>query len=94
MEDIGDFITEAGRGIARLLYYLIRFLLWLVWEIGIEFISWSVGWVIVKLVTCGHYPKHGILEQDDAPLITALVIELLGLFSLILLSSWLYSLAF
>jgi len=38
-----EVVTEAGRPLFRLFYYIFRGLLWLAWDLSIKIIGWSIG---------------------------------------------------
>jgi len=89
-----EVVTEAGRPFFRLFYYIFRGLLWLAWDLSIEIIGWTIGWIILRMVTIGKYPQFQLSEQDKVPLWQALSIEFLGVSALGLTVVTFYSLAF
>ena len=76
---IDDLDDGVFRGLLRLILWLLRVLWWLAWEVGVEGIGWSIGWVVCRMLTLGHYPRVGIGQQDALPWPEALLVEITGL---------------
>jgi len=86
MEEVA---SELLKPIARIFLAIVRGLIWLSWELMIQTIGWSIGWVICRAISFGYFPKERISEVDNAPLFVALVVELIGLAFLLFLAYWL-----
>ncbi|WP_221798447.1 hypothetical protein [Oceanobacter mangrovi] len=77
MEDL------VGEGIFRFLLHVLvwtaRILYFLAWELMIERIGWSIGWVICRLLSWGKYPEVGLGEYDHASGPTSVLVNLIGI---------------
>ena len=86
MEEVaGDLLKP----IARIFLAIVRALIWLSWELMIQIIGWSIGWVICRAISFGCFPKENISEVDGAPIMVALIVEMIGLALLLFLAYWL-----
>lgn len=81
MIEVEDLVL---RPLARVALVVARALWWLSWEFFVETIGWSIGWPIWRLLTFGRFPDAGFRDQGEAPLWTALLVELTGLAALAL----------
>lgn len=57
---------------------VLRFLVWVVWELVLEVVLWSVGWLALRTVTFGRYPREGLLELREAGRTTEAVVAVTG----------------
>ncbi|NOT18012.1 MAG: hypothetical protein HOP20_08115 [Sulfuriferula sp.] len=57
----------------------LRFLFWLGWDMLIQTIGWSVGWIFFRVVTVGHFPTVTIRGLANVNPYLAAFIELTGL---------------
>jgi hypothetical protein len=73
-----DFVLRPVLAIARVV-------LWLAWDLCLEIIGWSIGWVVCRTLTFGHWPKAKYSEMATLDSTEALVVELIGLGTLALL---------
>lgn len=69
----------------RPVYWLLKFFLYLIWDVGVELVAWSVGWGFLRLVSFGRYPRCDWNDQAKVPVSQAIYIELLGSAVLLLL---------
>lgn len=69
----------------RPVYWLLKFCLHLIWDVGVELIAWSVGWGFLRLISFGRYPSCDWSDQAKVPVSQAIYIELLGSVVLLLL---------
>ena len=58
---------------------LLRALWWLGWDFCIRTVGWSIGWVFLRAITLGRFPKEEIDHLDNAPWFLGLLVEILGL---------------
>lgn len=92
MEDLLDF---SFRGLLRLLQGFIRIVIFLAWDCCLDFITWYVGWPVLRILTLGQYPKVGIKEEEQAPLGETIFVHIVGavvLLSLAGIIAWLLQL--
>ncbi len=82
MIDVEDIIF---RPVARGALVIARALLWLGWDVFVETIGWSIGWLIWRTLTFGRFPETGLGDIDETPWWVALLVELTGLLALVLL---------
>lgn len=66
---------------------LLRALWWLSWELLVQTIGWSIGWVFLRALTFGRFPEERFRGLDDASWSKALFIEAVGLV-LLALAIW------
>ncbi len=76
---IDEWAEWGFRPLLKGLYYLIRLLVWLLWEWLCEHLCWYLGWPLVRLLTLGRYPRVGIHHQDQASQAESLVVIVAGL---------------
>lgn len=69
-------LTELSRSI---LLGLLRSLWWLGWEFCVRTVGWSIGWLALRTITAGQFPKEGIKQLDDVPWLRGVLTEILGL---------------
>lgn len=92
-------MDEIGAGLVgwlmRLLGLAARSMIWLVvaaWDYLIVNLAWYFGWPICRGFSIGQFPKTGIGNGDNASLIEAIVVCLVGVavpFSIaVLLAPW------
>lgn len=86
MEEVA---SESLKPIARLFLAIVRGLIWLAWELMIQTIGWSIGWVICRVISFGYFPKEKVSELDSTPVTVAFVVEIIGLAFLCFLAYWL-----
>ncbi len=75
-------MVEGVEWLARPLNMLLRMLLWLCWELCVEIICWSIGWVVCRTLTFGKLPNVKLSEIDSLHWAEALVVEMIGLATL------------
>ena len=63
---------------------VLRALWWLGWDFCVRTGGWSIGWVLLRAITLGRFPKEGIHQVDNAPWFLGLLVEVLGLLLLAL----------
>ncbi|MCP5207934.1 MAG: hypothetical protein H7A01_12060 [Hahellaceae bacterium] len=89
MEEIAEGLIKL---ILRSLGFLVRALIFLIYELWFEIIAWYVGWPICRIITFGYYPKVRITEHELASLWCNIVVSIIGFSSLlglaILLVPW------
>lgn len=61
LEDIPKFILQP---ILKGLLAVLRLLWFLSWELWVDWILWSIGWAVLKLVTFGRYPSYAAFEYE------------------------------
>ncbi|WP_444998082.1 hypothetical protein [Aliikangiella sp. IMCC44359] len=79
-----DIVELAIKFVVRIILGFFRVLLFIGWDLLFEIVGWSVGWFFCRLVTFGYFPKEKLSELDKAPIITALIVELIGLMVLVI----------
>jgi hypothetical protein len=57
---------------------VLRFLVWVVWDLVLEVVLRSVGWLALRSVTLGRYPREGLLELREASGTTEAVVVVTG----------------
>lgn len=60
----------------------LRALWWLAWDFWVETISWSIGWLVLRLITFGQFPSEPLSGVDQASTDLALLVEIVGLATL------------
>lgn len=86
MEELAE---AAAKTILRTLGFVVRALIWLIWEVFVHVIGWYAGWPVCRVLTLGSYPRESISQHEDAGLLTHFVVSMVGLVSLIALGIWL-----
>ena len=76
MEELGE---GAAKGITRLLSWIIRPVIWLVWELCFEVIAWYVGWPVCRVLSLGRFPGEAIGEHERASTLTHCFVSGVGL---------------
>lgn len=71
--DRGDF------SLRRVLVGIARVIWWLVWDVGCEWVAWSLGWVVCRVLTVGRFPAVGWDQEGEAEWWEALLVILVGL---------------
>lgn len=84
MEEVAEGIFKA---FLRLASFIVRALVWLIWEMCYEIIAWYVGWPIVRLLTFGQYPREKINEHEAASNLTMFMVGTIGFVFLIVLGT-------
>jgi len=69
--------------VARPLFALGRFLLWLAWDFFVYTILWGIGWPIWRFFTLGRFPHVGFREYEEAGAVEALMVCTAGLIVLL-----------
>ena len=72
MADLLEFVLTA-------VFWIVRALLWLAWELWFTIIGWGIGWCVCRAFSLGRFPVVGIGEEDKCDLLTRLSVEILGL---------------
>lgn len=70
--DITDFTW-------RPLYLILRFLLWLAWDVLVLMIAWGIGWPLWRVVTLGRFPHSGLRDYEEAGTLETVLVCGLGL---------------
>jgi len=89
-----EIVTEVGRPLVRLFFYIFRGILWLAWDLSVQIIGWGVGWFFLRILTIGNFPKYQISDQENSPFWQAILIELFGIAIIGFITMVLYGLAF
>lgn len=58
---------------------VLRALWWLGWDFCVRTVGWSIGWILLRTITLGRFPREGINQLDHAHWFLELVVELIGL---------------
>jgi hypothetical protein len=61
---------------------ILRGLWWLAWDFCVEIIGWSIGWLVLRLITFGQFPSEPLGGVDQASFGRALFVEVVGLVAL------------
>lgn len=77
-------MIDSAEWLVRPIVLLARFLLWLAWELCIEIICWAIGWVVCRTFTVGKFPSVGLNEIESLDWTEALVVEIVGFATLLL----------
>ncbi len=80
MEELAE---GAFKGVLKVFSLVVRSLIWLIWEFCFETIGWYIGWPVFRTLSFGHYPENSINDQDQASLLTNLLVSLVGVIVLI-----------
>lgn len=72
------------------LLFVLRALWWLAWDLLVEGIGWTIGWVFYRALTFGRFPDFGVNEQENASYPLRLSVELTGL-AILAVAIWLLS---
>lgn len=72
---------------------ILRAVWWLAWDFCVETIGWSIGWLVLRLITLGQFPREPLGGVDQARTSLALFVDLVGLLTLasliwVLSGSW------
>lgn len=65
--------------LARPVFLLARFLLWLAWDVLFLEVAWSIGWPLVRTLTFGRFPQVGFREYEECGAGEAFVVCGIGL---------------
>tara|TARA_R110000751_G_scaffold79953_5_gene161185 strand:+ start:3398 stop:3694 length:297 start_codon:yes stop_codon:yes gene_type:complete len=84
-----ELAEATAKTIIRTLGFVVRALVWLIWEMFFHVIGWYAGWPVCRVLTLGTFPQEGISQHEEAGLLTHFVVSMLGLLSLIALGFWL-----
>ncbi|WP_020408004.1 hypothetical protein [Hahella ganghwensis] len=79
MEDLAEGLLK---GLLRLVGVVVRTLIWLIWELCLEVITWYVGWPVCRALSFNQYPKVSINDHDQASNFTVGVVSIAGLVTL------------
>ena len=77
-------MIDSVEWLLRPVTYFARFLLWLAWELCTEIICWAIGWVVCRAFTFGKFPRVGLNEIESLDWTEALVVEIVGFATLLL----------
>ena len=80
-----DFLDGPLRLLFRALGYLVRGLIWLVWEGCVEIVAWYVGWPVCRALSWGRYPSRPIHDYDNAGFAETFWVSSVGLITLVVL---------
>ena len=78
-----ELVEGVFRAALRALGFIVRALIWMIWELFFGVIGWYAGWPVCRVVSLGRLPREGIAEYDQASRLTALAVTLVGLVSLV-----------
>lgn len=67
--------------------WLVRGLWWLAWDVVAHTVGWSIGWLLWRVLTLGHFPREGLGELDRSSPWVAALVELTGL-AVLLVAMW------
>ncbi len=76
MEEIAEHLLKP---LIRLVVGILRALLFIGWDLLVEYVGWSIGWAFYRLVSFGQFPKEKLSELDQVSWSFALFVELTGL---------------
>ncbi|WP_111497413.1 hypothetical protein [Marinobacter bohaiensis] len=80
MEELAD---GAAKSVLRLVSWVVRFVIWLIWELFFEVLAWYVGWGVIRVLTLGTYPRVSINDHDQASALSQFLVSSTGLVCLI-----------
>jgi hypothetical protein len=83
MEEVAEGVLRLT---AKVLLTVIRFLIWVVWELMCETLLWYVGWPVMRFVTIGNYPKQGITNAEEEDPLVFFFVAMTGLASMLVLA--------
>ena len=66
----------------RPLYWLARSLVWVGWDLLVQTVGWSVGWLLLRVLTLGRVPRYRLSELDKVSWWYGLFVEMVGLAAL------------
>lgn len=72
VEGIFHLILKLFIGFLKLLRYF-------AFELMFEGLGWAVGWLVLRLITLGRYPKQGFFHSNDASILVSIGIEIVGM---------------
>lgn len=84
-ELIGSALRLLGQG----LYLLVRVLLWGIIELTLYELPWRLGWLILRTLTVGRYPRCALGQLNQANVHESLIPLAVGFVSLLALGTWL-----
>lgn len=84
MEELIEILLK---GFIHTMGLLVRFLLFLAWDLLIEIVAWYVGWPICRLFTFGRYPEDKINAFDEASTQSQIIVCIVGFSFLLGLSA-------
>ena len=87
MPDLDDIVDVDGPSFGRMLMLLVRGLWWLVWDLGCEWIAWSIGWPVCRLLSAGRLPSVGFTEVEEGEWWEQLRVMVVG-FAMIAALAW------
>lgn len=74
-----DLLLDLGDLSRAALVKLLRALWWLGWDFCVRTVGWSIGWMFLRIVTFGRFPREEIKQLDNAPWLLGMLVEILGL---------------
>jgi hypothetical protein len=74
-----DLLELLSRPAASMVLGILRALWWLSWDFFVQTVSWSIGWLILRTLTMGHFPPERLGNIDEAHWLHRLVVDLTGL---------------
>ncbi|MEZ5701343.1 MAG: hypothetical protein R3E42_04280 [Burkholderiaceae bacterium] len=60
----------------------LRVLWWLAYDFLVQTIGWSAGWLVLRLLTLGSWPRESITELHQARTELAFFVEMVGLITI------------
>jgi hypothetical protein len=77
-------LAEVGlKGLLRIIGFVVRGLIWLMWEVCFEEVCWYIGWPVCRLLTFGRLPREPITHREHASNLSCFLVSLVGFGSLI-----------
>ena len=79
-----ELIEHSFKLIAKILYFFVRVLTWLIFEFIYEEIAWWLGWCVCRVISLNSLPKAGIHGYEEAPPTTRFIVCFTGIATLLL----------
>lgn len=83
MEEIIEFFLKP---LFNFLVFLFRIVFFVVWEVLPEYLGWIIGWLTCRLLTFGNYPKEGLQNYSETPIITKIFVTFIGIIIFLLIT--------
>lgn len=83
MEEVAEGIFKIA---AKVLLAVVRFLIWIAWEVMCETLLWYMGWPISRVITFGNSPKQGITNGENEEPLSYFLVALTGFATLLFMT--------
>ncbi len=76
-------MDEIVEGIFHLIFKVfvgfLKILRYFAFELMFEGLGWAIGWLVLRLITFGRYPKQRFFQSNDASILVSIGVEIVGM---------------